>query len=404
MRYGLCRRLALVGVVLFAPAVALGQPVVDGQNIATEFVAGGGALLATQRFETGFGNDTSGNQFGFGSELDQMFAANDDQFLYIGLTGNLENNGNCIVVFVDVNGPGSGANQLRTQVAGNPFPGGLPRYLQGEPTFTENGLDRLRFDPGFAPDYVLGWSGGSPLGSQTRTYYLVNFTTLDSVSGGFGHSNTIAGLMTSGDPTASGATPGTLGDFLATGTTGILGASDNSNTAGVEGASPPDFIPMVTASAPTAATGFEFGVPLSLLGLEVDDEVCLFAMVSSTGGFMSNQILPTDPNATTFPNLGTTPLGFDDPNNPIAGDQFACYTIQAAPGCPLPGCERADIDPAGGGDCDVDLTDLAVLLSNFGITSGATRDQGDIDPAAGDGDVDLTDLALMLSDFGAVCQ
>ncbi len=59
---------------------------------------------------------------------------------------------------------------------------------------------------------------------------------------------------------------------------------------------------------------------------------------------------------------------------------------------PCPG----DLD----GDLDVDLTDLSMLLSNFGIT-GATPDQGDFD---GDGDVDLADLSVLLSAFGQTCN
>jgi hypothetical protein len=52
------------------------------------------------------------------------------------------------------------------------------------------------------------------------------------------------------------------------------------------------------------------------------------------------------------------------------------------------------------GDCDVDLADLAVMLSNFGTTSGATHAMGDVD---GDGDVDLADLAALLGGFGTSC-
>ena len=50
------------------------------------------------------------------------------------------------------------------------------------------------------------------------------------------------------------------------------------------------------------------------------------------------------------------------------------------------------------GDGDIDLSDLAQLLSNYGMTSGATHDDGDVD---GDGDVDLGDLAALLSGYGS---
>lgn len=63
-----------------------------------------------------------------------------------------------------------------------------------------------------------------------------------------------------------------------------------------------------------------------------------------------------------------------------------------------------DVSPPCDGDVDgngaVDLTDLATLLSNFGVSAGASREQGDLD---GDTDVDLTDLAILLANFGATC-
>lgn len=52
------------------------------------------------------------------------------------------------------------------------------------------------------------------------------------------------------------------------------------------------------------------------------------------------------------------------------------------------------------GDLDCDLADLAALLSNFGVASGATLGQGDLDA---DGDVDLADLSELLSRFGTNC-
>ena len=60
--------------------------------------------------------------------------------------------------------------------------------------------------------------------------------------------------------------------------------------------------------------------------------------------------------------------------------------------CSLPG----DLD----NDRDVDLTDLATLLANFGTQSGGTPADGDVD---GDTDVDLSDLSSLLANFGSTC-
>ena len=58
---------------------------------------------------------------------------------------------------------------------------------------------------------------------------------------------------------------------------------------------------------------------------------------------------------------------------------------------------EADLDSDG----DVDLSDLATLLSHFGTLSGADHSDGNIEGA--DGDVDLADLSLILSQFGSSC-
>lgn len=52
------------------------------------------------------------------------------------------------------------------------------------------------------------------------------------------------------------------------------------------------------------------------------------------------------------------------------------------------------------GDGDVDLADLAQLLTHYG-ESGTAYEDGDLD---GDGDVDLADLAALLGVYGTVCE
>lgn len=53
------------------------------------------------------------------------------------------------------------------------------------------------------------------------------------------------------------------------------------------------------------------------------------------------------------------------------------------------------------GDLRVDLSDLAVLLANYGLTGGATHAQGDLN---GDGNVELSDLTELLSTYGIPCN
>jgi hypothetical protein len=64
------------------------------------------------------------------------------------------------------------------------------------------------------------------------------------------------------------------------------------------------------------------------------------------------------------------------------------------------GCEVEGGDGDLDGDCDVDLEDLARLLSHFGDVGGTTHEFGDADF---DGDVDLDDLSKLLAVFGRAC-
>jgi hypothetical protein len=116
----------------------------------------------------------------------------------------------------------------------------------------------------------------------------------------------------------------------------------------------------------------------------------------------------------TEPNYRPSP-GYIDPNlthyrgtywfgSPPIFAQF--YMELFAPGCASPGASgnycSADID--GSFNCLVNLSDLVQLLSHYGITTGATRLHGDVEPTGGDGDVDLCDLVTLLAQYGDDCN
>ncbi|MBI5863622.1 MAG: hypothetical protein HZB38_03755 [Planctomycetes bacterium] len=80
-----------------------------------------------------------------------------------------------------------------------------------------------------------------------------------------------------------------------------------------------------------------------------------------------------------------SPGNFTEQGNDVA------YSLLSSGAVPCTG----DLDSDG----TVSLSDLAVLLSNFGLT-GTTPEQGDLD---GDSDVDIQDLATLLANFGFAC-
>ena len=87
-----------------------------------------------------------------------------------------------------------------------------------------------------------------------------------------------------------------------------------------------------------------------------------------------------------WPRIGSIAARTDTYTGPFAADQTVTLTPIGVVG---------DID----GDCEVGLSDLAGLLSQFG-SSGAAYEDGDL---TGDGIVDLQDLAGMLARFGRAC-
>ena len=127
----------LTAVVLSTGQVSLAQGAATGADIPTRF--GPTSLLATQTRPTGFGNNQS--------EINQLFARSDGTNLHIGITGNIEQNGNALVLLLD------------TRAGGN----NTLNYTGGDGGNRINELNGDTFDTGFNPDFILDTnnSGGA---------------------------------------------------------------------------------------------------------------------------------------------------------------------------------------------------------------------------------------------------
>ena len=120
-------------------------------------------------------------------------------------------------------------------------------------------------------------------------------------------------------------------------------------------------------------------------------------LLAADGETLGERLTLTTPTAYHMPGIAADVNngGFlvtwrDERNLPTSIDIYGQY-ISVVPHCP------ADLD----GDMDVDLSDLAQLLGNYGTTSGATYEMGDLN---GDGAVQLSDLAELLAHYGTTCN
>ena len=122
----------------------------------------------------------------------------------------------------------------------------------------------------------------------------------------------------------------------------------------------------------------------------------------------------TDPNAygyqdeeNGFPGLYGSRMYHGDVNcdGELDDDDLAALDWVVSKDCCMSICAYrtcyADLNEDG----QVDLPDLAQLLGNYGTTSGATRDDGDVYPLyGGDGAVGLADLAELNGHYGHLCN
>lgn len=327
----------------------------DGSDIPAQWPSG--SLIAVQQIHTCFGDAVPGTlEYTVnGSELDELFVRTDEQFLHLAYTGNLERNGNKLIIWVDSD-PAAGENVLDNN-------GG-----------SLTGWEGRTLDAGFAPDhaYVMNnWQDTLyvdrfELATNTATYLGAS-----AVGGG-------SGVLTGGTNPAND-----------------LFAFKNTNNAGVVGIGDPG-APGIPS---TATTGLEARIALSELGItEFGRCTTLKVWVIQAGGggeYLSNQCLPSfapdtnyniegeygDPPPPKF-NFGSLdPLVGGDPA--FDGDQFATVKL----------LRLGDVfdDP----DCCINLNDLAqfvqVLLGN--VTDARSRFLSDMNA---DGAVNGSDIQLFV--------
>ncbi|NOS68762.1 MAG: PEP-CTERM sorting domain-containing protein [Verrucomicrobia bacterium] len=229
--------------------------------------AGYGAALSVQTVETGFGDNFSEWNAGYGRI--------ESGRLFLMLTGNLEANFNKLEIFID-------------SKAG------------GQNVFTSSGNDNanrmngLVFDAGFTADYHLILRRGNNGGNDT---FDVDFANLGAAS--FSSYSDILGGLTGSATTGTGVNAN-----------GIGVAYDNSNVAGIGGGAPNA---ANQAAALAVLTGLELSIDLADLGATGDIRV----MVGQNGGghdYWSNQFLG----------------GLAAPQGNLGGDEAGGFTGEGA--------------------------------------------------------------------------
>ena len=256
----------------------LGGIIIDGIAEAAY-----GCPIAVQQIGSGFGNNTQTNlqNNAGGSELDAAYGLVLDNVLFLTLAGNLENNGNELMIFF-ITGPG-GQNTL-TNV--NPNIGNL-----NSSGATTNGTGPgLTFDPGFAPNYWIGVNGAN----QNPYRMFIDYAQLWP-----GATNAL-GVATNGYYVGSTTTTnGTLNGIANFNPFGIQGTINNSNTNGVDGGpgggngcSTNSTGALESVAAAQVRSGVELAIPLGAIGSPTGAiAICAYIAGGPPYTYLSNQIL-----------------------------------------------------------------------------------------------------------------
>ncbi len=431
-------------VSLISAGAVMAQPVIDGTADASY-----GPALFTQNTDTGFGNNVNPDprNSSAGSEIDQVFGTVDGGFLYLMITGNLES--------IDGEGPFNKLEIFIDSEAGgvNVLDGlNLPTAVDGHccripftqlPDPTSGALQRLSgltFDAGFTADHYITFSNGieSGIGGPLGVSGWIGTTHYAELgNGSAGASSAVGGVLDPfGDALAADRTT-TLGLPLGTiidqtnndpvadpmheffepvdllldpnndlnhremlNDIGLLMAVDQTNITGVNGSGGPDF--SNTGDPENVLTGFEFAIPLALLGNPAGD-IKVTAFVNGSGhDFLANQITggfvpDQDPLSPTFGQVLVGNLASPNLVNlaTLDGDQFV--TISQA---------VAALDGDYNGDGFVGIEDLNLVLGNWTliVTPGNLLQGDGFDDPLNPGFIGIEDLNIVLGNWNAGVQ
>jgi hypothetical protein len=352
-----------MAVAMFAASAPLhAVPVIDG-TLDAEY----GTALSVQTVQTNFGDNFSELNAGYGKVA--------GGYLYLMFTGNLENNFNKLMVFIDSEAGGqnaiSGTNNPQNfdSRTGDGFGNGWAPYanrgLADSSLQPQQG--NFTFDTGFEADYGMLFRRGA--GTFDFDFAQMNQTAspADELVGIFGGPETGAAPNLSGN---SGNNSGTA--------YGV--AFDNSNTAGISGGT--GLADQTAAAAVT--TGIEIAIPMSALGNPTGDIKVSAFINGANHDYVSNQFLG---------GLTTTPannLGSDGAGNFLFADKNLDGNLDSADdydGNLTDGFMNTGSDALG-----VGLVNLNNFAGNqyFTVSNVAAPD-GDFD---NDGDVDGRDFLL----------
>jgi len=234
-----------------------------------------GSPVTVQTTQTGFGDNQS--------ELNALFAGGDTSQICLGISGNMEGNGNAVVILLD------------TRAGGDEVFGATTPDLGGTHKI-RNGYGRLTFDEGFRPDVALSfdrWNGGPGNDNVYGNY--VNLLTGEN------------GYL--GSAPVDGGAGGTEA--------GIPFALNNTNLAGVNGTG------AGTLGEPAlVSTGLEVCVDGGFLGLDpsLAQYRAMVYLVGGNGDYFSNQFLPGIPG---IGNLAGGPVDFRQ----FQGNQYVSLRV-----------------------------------------------------------------------------